>query len=1190
MLNSFVGATNLYTFEKILEDFQQRLTQYTKYYAGYPENLNFDYNSLLIFLEYHLNNAGDPFVPGDFGLQSKEFEQECISWFAQLYELPEYWGYVTSGGTEGNLYGLFLGRTLYPDGILYSSKDSHYSVPKAAHLLRISHCTINSQPNGEIEYEHLEQELSKRKNQSAILNLNFGTTMKGAVDNIDRVIGILEKLDIRFYIHCDGALGGMLLPFIEGAPKISFKNYPIGSIAVSGHKFIGSPIPYGIVLTRAEYLEKIGQVIEYIGSKDTTITGSRSGLTPLLLWYALKTRSQHFELEVSTCLRNAQYLYNRLTKIGNPSLLNNFSTTVVFEKPARETCRKWQLATEGSLAHVVVMQHLSIQKIDELIKDLSMEKLSNQVIHYLFQEQVEKTPEKIALVMGHLELTYSEVNQWANKFAHTLRNLGVGLETPVSICLRRSPEAIVAILGILKAGGAYVPVDPDFPEARKQYMIEDSGCGVLITEKSLLNSLTDFKGRILLVDDESLSQQDSSNPDIPVTPDSLMYILYTSGSTGTPKGVCGIHRATVNRCIWMWNQYPFTENEVCCHKTTLNFVDSIWEIFGPLLKGVKVVILPHSSSTNPQEMIGLLQDAKVTRIILVPSLLEALLNTRPDLGEALRDLKIWTVSGERLTQNLLQKFRASVSHGILLNLYGSTEVAGDITWAEFAGNIANLELDVPIGQPILNAEIHILDENLQPVGLGEVGELWVGGVVLARGYHKKPQETKARFIPNPFSSNGILFKTGDLVTTDNNGLLYYVGRVDNQVKIRGFRVELEEIEKVLAQFHPEISNVTVLIQEDEQASETKQLVAFVVPSTVNVDAMKQYALSQLSHYMVPARIVAVDELPLTPNGKVDRQTLSSMSGWRFRVIDSEKLPQTETEKLLADIWQQMFLVSPVSREDDFFLLGGNSLSVLSFLEKLNQEFQVRIPLTNFVNEPSLASLARFFDEAKQLRYSPVVEVRLSDVELIPFEEKYLEQTTTLVSESFTKRSPLELALAIKKEEFSVFANRVCKQCLPEGLSYIAVDKISGNVLGFCLSEDFASSLAMKFEIPEFFKPIFALLDSLDQMYIKSYGEVKKGEIVYVFMSGMSDHVNGTAIVLALEKKILEVAASLNYERAVTTCTNSVTAYIAQELEYQRRFTVQYESFEFEGRRVFSQVPAPHKEAVLFEKVLENTNN
>jgi acyl carrier protein/predicted GNAT family acetyltransferase len=366
-------------------------------------------------------------------------------------------------------------------------------------------------------------------------------------------------------------------------------------------------------------------------------------------------------------------------------------------------------------------------------------------------------------------------------------------------------------------------------------------------------------------------------------------------------------------------------------------------------------------------------------------------------------------------------------------------------------------------------------------------------------------------------------------------------------------------------------------------------VAFVVPSTVNVDAMKQYAVSKLPHYMVPARLVAVDELPLTPNGKVDRQSLSGMSGWSFRIIDSEKLPQTETEKLLAGIWQQIFLVSPVSRDDDFFYLGGDSLSVVSFLEKLKQEFGVHIPLSNFVNEPSLASLARLFDKSKQFKSFPVVDVRLSDVEIVPFEEKYLDQTVALVSECFTSREPLGMSLGLQQEEFNIFAKKVCRNCLSESLSFVAFHRRSGNVIGFCLSEDFASSLAGEFEIPEFLNPIFSLLDSLDQMYLKSYGEVKVGEIVHVFMTGVSSHVEGTTIALALENKVLEVAATLNYKRAVTTCTHSVTAYIARELEYQRRYAVLYESFEFESRRIFSNVPAPHTEAVLFEKVLEKSS-
>jgi hypothetical protein len=248
---------------------------------------------------------------------------------------------------------------------------------------------------------------------------------------------------------------------------------------------------------------------------------------------------------------------------------------------------------------------------------------------------------------------------------------------------------------------------------------------------------------------------------------------------------------------------------------------------------------------------------------------------------------------------------------------------------------------------------------------------------------------------------------------------------------------------------------------------------------------------------------------------------------------------------------------------------------------------VIIPLANFVNESSLASLSRLFNKYKQEKPSLIVEVRLSDVEIVAFEEQYLEQTVELVSESFTSREPLGVCLGFQKEEFNIFAEKICRNCLCESLSFVALHKISRNVMGFCLSEDFASSLVGELEIPQFLNPIFALLDSLDQMYLKSYGELKVGEIVHVFMSGTSSDVEGTAIILALEKKVLEVAASLNYKRAVTTCTHSVTSYIAQELEYQRIYAAQYESFEFEDRRVFANVLAPHQEAVLFEKVLEN---
>jgi histidine decarboxylase len=354
----------------ILQHFQQWIAQRSQFYAGYPDNLEYDYEQLRSFFQFSLINAGDPFAQTDWDLHSKEFEQQCIEWFAQLYELQDYWGYVTSGGTEGNFYGMFLGRERYPEGVLYASRDSHYSINKAAYLFKIPHVIVNSQPTGEIDYDHLKQELGARQDRGAILNLNLGTTMKGAVDDVERVVEMLHDLNIQFHLHCDGALGGLLLPFIAGAPKISFQRLPIDSLAISGNKFVGAPVPHGIVLARRALVQPIGATVEYIGCTDTTILGVRNGLAPLFLWYALQTRGQHFAQEVATCLQTAQYLRDRLSQLGYNPMLNPLSNTVVFSKPAPEICEQWQLATEGSLAHIVVMQHFPKEKVDRFIHDL----------------------------------------------------------------------------------------------------------------------------------------------------------------------------------------------------------------------------------------------------------------------------------------------------------------------------------------------------------------------------------------------------------------------------------------------------------------------------------------------------------------------------------------------------------------------------------------------------------------------------------------------------------------------------------------------------------------------------------------------------------------------------------------------------------------------------------------------------
>lgn len=366
--------------ERKLSTFFAELETKSYFHAGYPFNLSYEYEPLFKFLNLSIINLGDPFVKSNYGINSFEFEQQVLSFFAQLYQIDanDYWGYVTSGGTEGNLYGLSLAKEIYPDGILYSSQDSHYSIAKAARLFRIEQAVINSQKNGEMEYDHFERMLQQHCDRPAIINLNIGSTMKGAIDDLDVVLDILKRNNIQeYYIHCDGALSGMMLPFLADAPQVNFTK-PIGSISISGHKFVGSPLPCGVVLTRKDYLQKVEKNIEYIGSKDTTILGSRNGHTSLFFWYALQKRGHEgLAREVDLCLKNSQYLFEQLREINYPCMLNKFSNTVVLQKPPVQMIKKWQLATEGEWSHIIVMQNVDRCKIDTFIGELKALAINN---------------------------------------------------------------------------------------------------------------------------------------------------------------------------------------------------------------------------------------------------------------------------------------------------------------------------------------------------------------------------------------------------------------------------------------------------------------------------------------------------------------------------------------------------------------------------------------------------------------------------------------------------------------------------------------------------------------------------------------------------------------------------------------------------------------------------------------------
>ena len=357
-----------------LEETLDYVREQAETFVGYPCRGRFDYSVLHEFLKYPVNNVGDPFAPSTYRVHTREIEREVLDWFAELTHIPpsDYWGYVTNGGTEGNIYGLFLARELFPHGLVYYSEETHYSVSKNLRVLNMKHIMIKSQPNGEIDYEDLYETIRIRRDAPPIIFANIGTTMTEAVDDVMRIREILTELAIpEFYIHCDAALCGMTLPFLEGAPVHDFRA-GIDSISISGHKFIGAPVPCGIVLAKKRYVDRIARSIEYIGTLDTTLTGSRNGIAPLILWCAIRTRgTEGFRREAVECVEKARYAVEKLRAIGVDAWRNPFALTVVFPRPADSVLQKWQIAVHRHRAHIITMQTVRKDQIDEVVRDIA---------------------------------------------------------------------------------------------------------------------------------------------------------------------------------------------------------------------------------------------------------------------------------------------------------------------------------------------------------------------------------------------------------------------------------------------------------------------------------------------------------------------------------------------------------------------------------------------------------------------------------------------------------------------------------------------------------------------------------------------------------------------------------------------------------------------------------------------------
>jgi len=575
-------------------------------------------------------------------------------------------------------------------------------------------------------------------------------------------------------------------------------------------------------------------------------------------------------------------------------------------------------------------------------------------IHSLFEDQVDMTPDAVAIVDESVSLTYHELDQRANRLAHYLRTLGVGPERTVGVWMERSVDVIVALLGILKAGGAYAPLDLLAPPERLAFMLSAAKVDLLLTHKRMRTQFSEPRARTICfeVNDGEIWAQPDSRLGIPVSADGLAYVMYTSGSTGEPKGVAVTHRNVV-RLVKNTDYGHFGPDEVFLQLAALSFDASTFEIWGALLNGGRLAIAPPGV-LSLEELGTVVARHGVTTLWLTAGLFHQVVDHRIEILRPLRQL---LTGGDVLSSTHVRRMLTALPGCRLINGYGPTE-GTTFTCCHTITELAAGEPAVPIGHPIANTRVYVLDRFLQPVPLGAPGELWIAGDGLARGYVNRPELTAERFVVHRFSDTleERLYRTGDRVRRLGNGALEFLGRLDNQVKVRGYRVEPGEIEATLTR-HPGVREAAVVARRT--ADGDKRLVAYVVSdSPIDHDNLRQFLRRSLPDYMIPAAFVMLDHLPLTTNGKVDRQALLEL-GAEAETVASPVGPRDELERQLIQIWQDVLSVDLVGTRDNFFDLGGHSLLAVRLFARLAEQLRVTLPLATLFQAPTIADLAAF---------------------------------------------------------------------------------------------------------------------------------------------------------------------------------------------------------------------------------------
>ncbi|WP_460042944.1 non-ribosomal peptide synthase/polyketide synthase [Pseudomonas sp. S2_H01] len=622
------------------------------------------------------------------------------------------------------------------------------------------------------------------------------------------------------------------------------------------------------------------------------------------------------------------------------------------------------------------------------------------VVHRHFERLAQLHPQREALRCGDEVLTYQQLDQRANQLAHCLRGEGVGRESLVGVAALRSVEMVVALYAVVKAGAAYVPLDPEYPVDRLRYMLEDAGIGLLLSHDAVIDDLPVIDGlQVLNLDHLDLVGQPTTAPGVEIHPEQLAYMIYTSGSTGKPKGAGNTHAALFNRLAWMQEAYSLDVSDVVLQKTPFSFDVSVWEFFWPLMVGARLVMAQPGDHRDPALLTALIETNKITTLHFVPSMLAAFM-AQDDLSGC-ASLKRIVCSGEALPADLSRETVQRLPNAALFNLYGPTEAAIDVTHWTCRDEPGAA---VPIGRPIANLQIHILDNRLNPQPIGVPGELYIGGVGLARGYHQRPGLTAERFVASPFGNGERLYRTGDLARWRADGAVEYLGRLDHQIKLRGLRVEIGEIESALLD-HPAVSEAVVIARE---LSTGMQLVGYLVATDFDEEQLRTQLKQRLPDYIVPAHLVTLDAFPLSANGKLDRKALPEPQ-LQLRAFEA---PQAGVESELAALWRDLLGLKQVGRQDNFFELGGHSLLGIQLVAQIRRDLKLELPLRALFEAPVLASLAHYLDTRAERAAMPVLLPR-REGEFAPqsFAQQRLWFLAQLEPESTAYNLPCVLSLS-----------------------------------------------------------------------------------------------------------------------------------------------------------------------------------